>query len=145
MYLINLAVCKHYDGIIWPEIHDSTALGIVTKPRKWNFFGLFKSRKDTVMFGSEQFVDIKSLSQSDHVNLRKMALAFYLNGFQDILCGIARIDDPVQVVRIVYGMFASLDNGYVYYDNHETDWKFEETAEVCYKFYTIHVLIVCSL
>lgn len=60
-----------------------------------------------------------------------MALRIYLFSLHDILYGPASMDNPVQVISTAYAIYASLHYCYVYYDNHEADWKFDETIEVC--------------
>ena len=96
-------------------------------------FGLFSRSQTTISGGEQSLIDIKSLSQSDHAELRKRALSIYLNGLQDVLYGPESIVDPINIIRTVHSMYLSLHNSYVSYVYHgqlEVDWRMKETTDV---------------
>ena len=131
-----IATIKHYDGVIWPEVRDNsfcvdTNVGLGTRAKN-AIFGWFRSQT-TTSSGEQGLIDVKSFSQSDHVVLRKRALNTYLNSLQDVLCGPASMDDPINIIRTVHAMYLSLHNSfvsYVYHKQHEVDWRLKETTDV---------------
>ena len=135
-----LATCKHYDGIIMPEIKDKSFcagdVGYVTRAKN-AFLGFFGSKTAEKPSREQVLIDIKSLSQSDHVKLRKKALNSYLISLHDVLYGPESIDDPVHLIRTVYALYFSLHNSHVTYryynEQHEVAWQLQETANVRYK------------
>ena len=112
------AICKRYDGVILPEIKDpkrfsgNTNVDSGAKARS-KFFGLIKPK-----------------SSSDHIELRKNALTFYLNSWCNILCGPESMDDPVNVVQTVHAIYTTLDDSSVICNWNEMDWTFPETTDV---------------
>ena len=132
-----LATCKHYDGVIWPEIKDksfcvNTNTGYATKAKNL-LVGLFsrgKKESTEASSGEQVLIDVKSLTLSDHVELRKKALSIYLNTIQDSLSGPETTDDPINVIRTTFAMYLSLHNHYVYYNRQGADWRFKETTDV---------------
>ena len=137
MFLFNfLGVYKHYDGIIWAEILDYIALGIGKKG--WFSFLTRRNRKKVAAASSDEhtYLDVKSMTDQTHLDFRNEALNLYLNDVEDVLCGVEPINDPVNVINQVYTIYASLHNSYLSYDNHETNWKYDEFTEVLkYSFY----------
>ena len=147
MILIFLATCKHYDGVIWPEIKDKnfcadTNVGLGTRLMN-TVFGLFKNKKEstTVSSGEKILIDIKSLTESDHMDFRKKALHIYLNGLRDALFGTKSIDDPVNVIGTVYAIYLSLHNSFIH-DRYEHHWRFNETANVSIYIYIVYYMNV---
>ena len=124
-------VYKHYDGIICPEIFNHSALGINPKPKKAGWFSFLRGKKENTASSGEQKFDIKLLFESDHVELRKIALKLYLIGLQNVFYGLGSIDESVDIVRQVFAIYASLNSSYVFCDYCERSWKFDETKEVC--------------
>ena len=49
------------------------------------------------------------------------------------------MDDPINAIRTVYAIYASLDSSYVYFNWHEEEWKLQETTNVSFYAY-----IVCT-
>ena len=132
-----LAICKHYDGVIWPEIKDksfcvNTNVGLTTKAKNFvvGIFSRGKKESTETSSGEQVLIDVKSLTLSDHVELRKKALSIYLNSVQDSLSRPETTDDPINVIRTTFAVYLSLHNHYVYYNWHEADWRFKETTDV---------------
>ena len=97
------------------------------------FFGLFSRSQTTTSSDEKSLIDIKSLSQSHHTELRKRALSIYLNGLQDVLYGPESIVDPINIIRTVHAMYLSLHNSYVSYfcyAQYEVEWRLKETTDV---------------
>lgn len=135
--LIFLATCKHYDGIIWPEIFDKTAASdsanVGLRAKAMNVvYGLFGYKKEnTSIPSSEQaIIDIKTLSLSNHIQARINALKIYLSSLHNILHGVKSVNDPIDVIRTVYAIYKSLDDSCVYFDEKEIYWRFKEIAQV---------------
>ena len=133
-----LATCKHYDGVIWPEIKDmnfciNTNTGYATRAKNL-FLGFFssKNKKESTetSSGEQVLIDVKSLTTSNHVELRKKALSVYLNSIQDSLSGPETTDDPINVIRTTFAIYLSLHNHYVYYNWQGAHWRFQETTDV---------------
>ena len=130
-----LATCKHYDGVIWPEIKDknfcvNTNTGYATRAKNF-VFGIFGKKESTETSSGEQvLIDVKSLTTSNHIELRKKALSVYLNSIQDSLSGPETTDDPINVIRTTFAMYLSLHNHYVYYNLQGAHWRFQETTDV---------------
>ena len=130
-----LALCKHYDGVILPEIKDNlkvnTSVAFRTRAKN-KLVGIFKTKRDTTAATSDEqsLIDVKSLSHSDHVELRKSALTFYLNGLHDVLYGPESMEDPISIVRTVHAIYSTLHNSYVFFSWHEAEWKLQGTADV---------------
>ena len=81
----------------------------------------------------EQFlIDIKALSHSEHAEYRTRALSFYLHGFHNVLYGPEPMDDPINVIRTVHAIYASLDSSYVFFNWREEEWKLAETKSVSF-------------
>ena len=78
----------------------------------------------------QTFVDVKSITETEHIELRNEALNLYFNDLYSVLYGIEPISDPISIIKQVYAIYASLNNSFHYYDNHEAAWKFEELTEV---------------
>lgn len=138
-------MCKHFDGVILPEIKDQKGfsvnanVGFGTKAKN-KFFRLFKAKKEKESSSDEQaLIDIKSLPRTHHVELRKNALAIYLSSLWDTLCGPESMDDPVNVVRTVHAIYATLDNSSVLFSCNEIDWRLPETTDV-----SLFPLFVCA-
>ena len=97
-------------------------------------YGLFSRSQTTTSSGEHGFIDVKLLSQSNHVELRKRALSIYLNSLQDVLYGPEPMDDPINIIRTVHAMYLSLHNSFVsyryYYEQYEVDWQLKETTDV---------------
>ena len=132
-----LGTIKHYDGVILPEVKDKTFsidsnVGFRAKAK--NAFGFFFGSQTTTSGSEQGFIDAKSLSQPDHVALRKRALKIYLNGLRNILHEPESINDPINVIRTVHSMYLSLHNScvtYKYYmEQKEIDWRLKETTDV---------------
>ena len=122
-----------------PEIKDKSfcTSDISFATRAKNVVMNFLGSKTTEKPSSEQvLVDIKSLSHSEHVKLRKKALNSYLSSLHDVLYGAESIDDPVYLIRTVYALYFSLHNSYVTYHynylQREVAWQLKETANVSY-------------
>ena len=132
-----LVTIKHYDGVIWPEIVDKdfcvdANVGALSRAKN-AFFGLFSRSQTATSSGEQGLIDVKSLSQSHHIELRKRALTIYINGLQDVLYGPKSIVDPINIIRTVHAMYLSLHNSYVSYGYHgqfESDWRLKETTDV---------------
>lgn len=136
--LLILATCKHFDGVIWPEIKDktfcvTTNVGLTTKAKNF-VFGFFssKGKKESSEASSDEqvLIDVKSLTSSNHAELRKKALSIYLCSVRDSLSGPETIDDPINVIRTTFAVYVSLHNHPVYYNWQEADWRFKETTDV---------------
>ena len=133
------AICKHYDGVILPEVKDhkrfnvNANVGFGTKAKN-KFFRLFKARKEkesSAPSSEEQgLTDYKLLSHSHHVELRKNALTTYLGSLWDTLYGPESMGDPVNVVRTVHAIYATLDDSCVFFNWNQMDWKLSETTDV---------------
>ena len=136
---------KHFDGIIWPEILDHAALGVFTKVKKRWGIGIFKSNKPDTATCSDDVVDVKSLDQSQHKRLRSEALNCYFNRLYHVICGPEPIKDPVEVTEEAHAIYASLNSSFVYFDKHETHWKFDELEEVSYVYYSGDIYILHTL
>ena len=86
----------------------------------------------------EQFlIDIKALPQSEHAEYRTKALNIYLYGFHNVLYGPEPMDDPIDAIRTVHAIYASLDSSYVYFNWQEEEWKLQETKNVSFYAYTV--------
>ena len=100
------------------------------------FIGLFKARKEKESSASSSeeqgLTDYKLLSHSHHVELRKNALTTYLDSLWDTLYGPESMDDPVNVVRTVHAIYATLDDSCVFFNWNQMDWKLSETTDVSY-------------
>ena len=89
-----------------------------------------RSKKESTISSSEKvLVDVKSLSHSDHIDLRKKALHIYLHGLFDALCGRKSIDDPKDIIRTVNAIYWSLHNSFMH-GWREHQWRFKETTNV---------------
>ena len=125
-----------------PEVQDkshnvNTNVGLGAKAKaKKKLAALFRTKKESTTSSSDEqgFVDVKSLSHSHHVELRKSALTFYLNSLCDILYGAEAVENPISIVQTVYAIYTTLHNSFVYFNWHETDWKFQEITEVNFTF-----------
>lgn len=120
-----------------PEIKDKSlsvnvGRGAKAKKKLAAFFGIKKESSSD----EQGFIDVKSLSHSQHVELRKSALTFYLNGLCGILHGPESMEDPVGIVKTVFAIYATLYNSFVFFKWDETSWRFQETAEVSFLIYT---------
>lgn len=138
IYIVNyfIGTIKHYDGVIWPEIKDTSFcvnanVGLTTKAKNY-IVGWFKGKKESTAAssGEQVLVDIKKLSESHHVELRKRALSIYLHGLRIILYGPEAVDNPTNIIRTIYAIYASLHNSYVYFNWHQADWRLTETTDV---------------
>ena len=134
-----------------PEIKDkhlNTNVGRGAKAKakaKKTFAAIFKIKKESsALFSDEQgLIDVKLLSHSQHVELRKSALTFYLNNLYDVLYGTKSMEDPINIVQTVYAIYATLHNSYVHFHWNETDWRFQEIVDVS-SFSIICAYVLCA-
>lgn len=102
--------------------------------RRWIIFKI--NKQDAAACGDDQaFIDVKSLDQPQHKRFRFEALNCYFNRLHHVICGPEPINDPVEVIEEAYAIYASLNSSYVYFDKHETHWKFDELERVSYVYY----------
>ena len=130
MYLCILDKYPHYDGIIWPELHSATDdnAGAITKFARW-IFGKSKESTTTSTF-EQKFVNIKDLKNDDHKVYRIKALRMYLEVLKEKLNAQEIRNNPVQFVRMIYAIYDSLNNRYLFYDETENEWRFVEVKKV---------------
>ena len=83
--------------------------------------------------------DIKHFSLQDHIYFRKCALNLYLDEFINDFATITLRDGPVEIIRMVHAVYASLSSSYLYYDKDEYEWNpsLKETTEVS-KYHVCH-------
>ena len=76
--------------------------------------------------------DIQYFTHQDHTYFRKLALNLYLNELLNDFATIALKDDPVEIIRTVHAVYASVSSSYLYYDKDEYQWNpsLEEMTEV---------------
>ena len=125
---------KYYDGIVWPEILDVKAANEswFSKARDW-WSG--KSRSAAITpdeSTSSREGDIKGFTHQDHIYFRKHALNLYLNELLNDFATITLRDDPIEIIRTVHAVYASVSSSYLYYDKGEYPWNpsLEEMTEV---------------
>ena len=123
---------KYYDGIIWPEILDDKAAN-----ESWfsRAKGWWKGKSATATpdeSTSSHEGDIKHFSHEDHIYFRKCALNLYLYELVNDFATITLRVNPVEIIRMVHAVYASVSSSYLFYDKHEYMWNpsFEETTEV---------------
>ena len=126
---VFLAIYKHYDGIIWPEILDDKAANDWWSRTKrwWKGSKPAPNEEDT----SSHSGNIKSFNPQDHSEYRKDALNLYLDDFIKTFTGITESNDPILIIGTVYAIYTSMRCSYLYYDKNEHEWEFKEITEVC--------------
>ena len=129
-----LATYPHYDGIVWPELQSAgTSGGYFSKAWNWAFGS--KSKGSTTASASaaafeQNFVNIKNLQHNDHIQYRIKALRMYLEVLKVKLHVQETRNNPVQFVRMIYAIYDSLNSRFLFYDESEIEWKFNEVAQV---------------
>ena len=128
-------IYKYYDGIIWPEILDDKAeneFWLLSKAKSWVGWKSKSATATSDESTSSHEGDIKHFSHQDHIYLRKRALNLYLYEMMNDFATISLSDDPVEIIRMVYAVYASVSSSYLYYDKNECKWNpsFKETTEV---------------
>lgn len=98
----------------------------------WFSFFTRKNKKKIAAASNDvhTYLDVKSMTDHIHLDFRNEALNLYLYEVEEVLCGMEPINDPVNVISEVYTIYASLNNSYVFCDNHEINWKLDEFTEV---------------
>ena len=139
---VFLALYKHYDGLIWPEILDDKAASeywIVTKAKSlWRSKPSVSTSSDET---SSRGGNIKFFGYQDHLEFRKYALNFYLGGLVNHFIEITE-RDPFEIIKMVYAVYSSMSCSYLYYDKNEQKWMFEEITEVCTYVSIINIFII---
>lgn len=74
--------------------------------------------------------NIKKFNLQDHIDFRKDALNLYLHDLAENFAAMTVRGDPIEMVRMVYAIYASVNSSYLYYDKNEHKWAFKETTEV---------------
>ena len=95
----------------------------------------WKTNKSTISTSNEEDIsshggNIQLFSPKDHTEFRKTALIFYLHDLVKHIAGITERNDPVQIMRMVYAVYASMSCRYLYYDKSEQEWACKEITEV---------------
>jgi len=152
VYLCILAKYPHYDGIIWPELQrelESSSDGTLTKAvtGAWRWFTGSKPKESNataaVSTFEQNFLNIKSLQPNEHKEYRIKALKMYLEILKDKLTVQETRNDPVQFVRMIYAIYDSLNSRFVFYDELEYPWKFDEVAKVRKECIKKHIPVCC--
>ena len=129
-YFVFPAIYKHYDGIIWPEILDDKSANESLWAKAKHLVGWkstpIRNEEDASSHGG----NIKNFSPQDHTDFRKDALIFYLHDLVNDFAGITGSNDPIQIIRMMYAVYASMCHCYLCYDKKQHVLVFEEIIEV---------------